>query len=61
MDDLRGDWAAQVNRSRLLAARSSVATRCRSSFEATAQERGLLALLFETESLPKLARDYVVF
>jgi hypothetical protein len=24
-------------------------------------ERGLLALLFETESLPKLARDYVVF
>lgn len=24
-------------------------------------ERGLLALLFETESLPKLARDYLVF
>jgi hypothetical protein len=24
-------------------------------------ERGLLALLFETESLPKLAQDYVVF
>lgn len=24
-------------------------------------ERGLLALLFETESLPKLARDYIVF
>lgn len=24
-------------------------------------ERGLLALLFETDSLPKLARDYVVF
>lgn len=24
-------------------------------------ERGLLALVFETESLPKLARDYVVF
>ena len=24
-------------------------------------ERGLLALLFETDSLPKLTRDYIVF